>query len=808
MRPSVAAVLLAALLLGLLPPTSANAPPVVGSIKADLQPPRTFYTVDAADADGDTLNFTWTSTGTCGSFTSTGARAVWVHQHPPCSDETFHPGTITVRVGDGHHADVVRAYTGGSASGTGEAADDPRDEPPPVVVGEEIECADNDAEGVFEPTQGVWQDDEDFADAPGKRLSRNPHFDRWVAELPMVMDKATLLFGIRGDRYHIPYNVTLAGSEIGPARVRFQLVNVGTGELQNVWRWPKDPLQLPIYGECGAPRRSDHKIPVPMGAPDDAPAFRFRTAGEYRIIMELVDAKDAPIPNTQVQLEGRVVDVPETRIRLVGLSLTDGYRNPRPGEGPYLVHGIPRIDTLDASLERIRGEILTFAPDYWPVARGDLEVDVSRAAPGLLDMDAIFERCKEEGAIFNRTAPNIGQFSCVQSYVREKVYSAESQAMWIANARYTALVLPSPSFFLAMRSESGWALGEAGGPKLVIVIESSSHWVPIHEFSHISPYVWKAEGECGKQFHNNGATVANGFRIEVGGAEQRIRREHVHGIMTAASSTEERLVVNGTNSSQWRVWIEQCTYENVLRFLQVPSDPPLQAIALRFLRVDGNVSVGILAGMTMEGTPDVLPGSSGTHAIVLRDAAGAEIRRYGFTPDFATDQQADTPLALVSLRFERPEHAARLEVVGPLDEVLLTRELSAARPRVTVQPLVEHPDRVLDNGTYALRYDAPGATTFSVYVSPDGGATWRTLVPGTNATTVLLDGSYFPAGSTQRIRVVASDGLQSGEATIDHSVAAAGVEVGPSPKSPAPLPPLALVLLVVAAVALFRRLAL
>jgi len=52
-------------------------------------------------------------------------RALWFHKHPPCPDEHFHPGTITVYASDGHHEYVARVYTGGSAEGKGES-DDPR----------------------------------------------------------------------------------------------------------------------------------------------------------------------------------------------------------------------------------------------------------------------------------------------------------------------------------------------------------------------------------------------------------------------------------------------------------------------------------------------------------------------------------------------------------------------------------------------------------------------------------------------------------------------------------------------------------
>lgn len=767
MRSAAGRLFLLVLLLASIAPVASadNSPPDVGPIKAELSPPRTIYVVEASDPDGDNLSYVWEWDISCGEISFSGERAVWTHPHPPCPNEDFHPGTITVRVSDDRSAPISRVYTMGSASGVGPVDDDPRDEPPPVVFGEEVECDANDAEGIFEPSQGVWQDDEDFADAPGKQLSRHPQFERWVAELPMVKDRPTLLFGTRGDRYEIPYNVTVSGSEMAPTRVRFQVHELGTARLLNVWRWPSDgSLVLPIYGECAAAITRDLKIPVPRGAPDDALAFKFLSAGDYRIIMELVDEDDFPIPNTQVQLEGRVVDIPETKLRLVGMSFTQGLRLPREGQGPYLVPAPPKADTLDAEVMRLRREVLAYGPDYFPVARGDIVVETARAPEGIVDIPALTERCKEEGRLFDPDNPALGQFDCIASHVRAIVFAEEMRATWTSGARATVLVLPRESYDFVL---SAIGLGQVVGPKLAIVIASQDHWVLLHEVAHLTPYVWDAEDHCGKNFHNNAVTYANGFRIEVGGVEHRLVRDDLPGIMTQATSGDA-FDVGGTRYSQPKKWIEQCTYENLLRELQTKLDPPLQALALRILRLGANESAEILGGLTMDGEPDVLAGGEGSHAIVLRDASGRELRRYAFTPSFRADGTVERPDALVALRFERPASATKLEVVGP-NGTLIARELGAQKPAVHVAAPAEHDEAVFENQTLALRYGAtagPGASlTYSVYASGDGGVTWRTLVPASNATMALVDAANFPEGE-HVLRVVASDGLQSGEASV------------------------------------------
>jgi cell volume regulation protein A len=87
--------------------------------------------VGATDPDqADLLNFAWTNSTACGTFTADGDTATWNHPQPPCPDETFHPGSVTVTISDGAGNEIVRVYSGGSAPGEGLV---PTIEPPAEV---------------------------------------------------------------------------------------------------------------------------------------------------------------------------------------------------------------------------------------------------------------------------------------------------------------------------------------------------------------------------------------------------------------------------------------------------------------------------------------------------------------------------------------------------------------------------------------------------------------------------------------------------------------------------------------------------
>src|SRR6185503_3006989 len=90
--------------------SSPNRPPNVGGIIATFVQPVTSYTVQASDPDGDPLRYSWTSTNPFGTYTgATTQTFAWSHPHPPCPDETSHPGTITVQINDEHYI-LTRNY--------------------------------------------------------------------------------------------------------------------------------------------------------------------------------------------------------------------------------------------------------------------------------------------------------------------------------------------------------------------------------------------------------------------------------------------------------------------------------------------------------------------------------------------------------------------------------------------------------------------------------------------------------------------------------------------------------------------------
>lgn len=769
---------------------AANEPPRVSRIASDLRPPINVYSVEARDPDGDALTFTWSlsNAGACTFLSQDGDNGVWRHDDPEACphDAPSHPGTITVVVTDGHW-DVVRVYDGGSAphspgteawdspdyeggpggstvqhAGEDDDGDDPNDAPPPVLFGEEIECAATNVVGALQPVQAVWQDDPVFPDIPTKRLTALD--DRtWRAELDLVDAKPTLLFGTRDHDWN---QIRMAGTLVGyvsvPTEVRFTLED-GSGS-RVVHR--HDAGELPIRGDCVATRPFEILIPTTNGVP--AETFTV-TAGEYTVTMELVEkATDIAVPGTQVQVSGSSVTMPNHRVYFVPVMLSD-----------YVV---AEAQSLVAAAKRVEPDYESEVPDFFPLPPGSVTVVTRPIERDLRDvlMEA-WQLCDE---LRLRTRDRF--LNCEAHAVRARVEAQMRAGGWLMgtgagteDGRPERIVIWVRDIDMDVLGRDG-AQAFAPSTKTVFVRDSSDHWDVAHEIVHTLPrHLWSARqmaAACDHDYHNKPGW-ANGFRITHGGADHRERHDRTDGLMGAVSAAK-------------RYWVEQCTFWHLLTALKSRVDPPMFAVRGVVARPDSGPEIGLLdRGFTVDGIPDLDESGAGAYAIVLRDAAGDALATYGFDLSFEDDR--DEALPIVSFGFGVPRHpdAATVELVGP-DGALDTRAVSANAPTVTVRAPADRAEVALVDGALAVAWsgaDLDGdALTYAAFVSPDGGASWFDVAVDTNATNVTMDARLLGDGGGERLlRVVATDGVLSGEHVVAFTLPA-GASVAGEGRTPAP----------------------
>ena len=198
--------------------------------------------------------------------------------------------------------------------------DVPLDTPPPQIYREEIDPPwIKVTEGSFAPTQGVWQDEdkEVFDDKPGKQLTQiDPK--SWTAELKMVANRSTLLFGIREDRRN---RIKMAGTTTYSrlAKVKFQFKLIQKGGEKIIWTEPKANNTILLDGPAGPEEPWAASLMASEGLP---PRKSFiMEPGNYRIEAELLRENDEPT-GLKVAVDGEAVQTRFANIKFVPVILS------------------------------------------------------------------------------------------------------------------------------------------------------------------------------------------------------------------------------------------------------------------------------------------------------------------------------------------------------------------------------------------------------------------------------------------------------------------------------------------------------
>jgi hypothetical protein len=159
----------------------------------------------------------------------------------------------------------------------------------------------------------------------------------------------------------------------------------------------------------------------------------------------------------------------------------------------------------------------------------------------------------------------------------------------------------------------------------------------------------------------------------------------------------------------------------------------------------------------------------GPYAIVLRNAAGTELARYPFTPSESHTDPSDSPeseskaVLFVDELVPYVADTGRVDIEGSGGTVLTTVSAGANAPSVRV--VSPNGGEVLSGATIPVSWTASDIDgdplAFNVQYTRDGGSSWEMVAQNLKGTSVELDAINFPAGSSARIRVWASDGIHT-----------------------------------------------
>jgi hypothetical protein len=177
------------------------------------------------------------------------------------------------------------------------------------------------------------------------------------------------------------------------------------------------------------------------------------------------------------------------------------------------------------------------------------------------------------------------------------------------------------------------------------------------------------------------------------------------------------------------------------------------------------------------------PGSTGNYTFVLKDASGYVLSRTGFDLVFWQSGPNGGPLneAQFVLRIEWVEGTSRIELLDQTGSLLASREVTPGVPVVEIANPAGGSVTAAKSVTIRWTASDPDGDdlTYSLAVSDDGGETWLPIAGGLEKDSYSLPVSAFAEGTTYLVKVLATDGVNTGSAV---SAAPFSVVVG-TPKT-------------------------
>lgn len=665
----------------------------------------------------------------------------------------------------------IRVRVPGTQTLVREDPDDPRDAPSPEIFGEEL-CPASDVRGQFEPAQGVWQDDPTFEDRPGKQITR-VSATAWHAELPMVTGRRSLLFGIEravGGSEPRRNEIFVKGEASGtPVPVFFRFTLEQGGATRTIYE-SEIVGEVPIGGPCGPTPTSFHVI---LEAYDGIPrefSFEFERDGEYTLTAELMTGDGRPT-GIRVDVAGRSVttDRPSLAFRPIALLAASLAPDTRA--------------RLEAAARSLRVTSALGIPDYFPITNVPLPTELFP----FKDQSSLLAQQREGRRLSRREIMDTWSWQFEKIVALDLIRELQVGALMGGFDRVIAIVSTQDQEFLKSwipvaeaavmaREAVAWATEKV---VFVNVDRGVDPFTVAHEIAHTLPFSFSTPQmleECLLDYHNTGSGIAHGHQITSDGEPGRARRDRSPHLMGPGNQQSTEFVILEGNLltvtiPRYDLWIEQCTYRHLVEVLSggVP-DPPVVLVQGYVGRGPRGPVGALLPVYEFDAVEDLTVGGQGGFAIVLRDAAGGALARYAWDPTWGVpDLEVERDALSFAFRLRRPNELARIELEGP-DGLLDSRALSPSKPEVRI--LAPSPDvpAALDEGAVRVEWsgtDADGdPLLYTVFYSPNGGATWQDVAFETVETSVLVPiDTEAPTGS-HRVLVRATDGGRSADAVL------------------------------------------
>jgi len=596
-------------------------------------------------------------------------------------------------------------------------------------------------DGWLAPSQAVWQDDDVFDDFQTKQLTRTTP-GQWNAELKMVVNKRTDLFGIREDgRNRIKMAGATNGTRLVRVKFRFKLIQGGTERI--IYTQPRAENNVALDGPVGSFRPWAASYMVTRGLPSHR-RLVIDQAGAYRIEAELI-REDGTETGLKIAVSGEAIRTFGPDVKIVPAVLSSS--NPT-GYGGHLAHTAQQLAT--ESQEEI--------PRFFPLAPGGMTV----GAEPLSNL-----RRLEPGTV--RKLVSLLPFTDTSEVIRRDSLTAALAQRFGTGSAMTGgpkvvLLLSDNDFDLTYRPLPGTSGARAycASTKFIVARHDIFYKTVAHELVHSMPYPWAEEQMIqafGKNYHNYADNrYGDGVRVPLYG--RSILQKRKHAIMGAAIGGE---------------WITQATYWHLLNQFRQKPDPELLLIRGFVARDGGKRNGYFLPFYRLTGVADLQASTSipnDSWRVSVRDKAGQEIAQYPIYTRWRTpDLDVERKILSFTQRIPWAANMHTIHLISPSGQVE-QKTISASAPIVKIQSPLDNSTVTPTGRKVKLTWQGSDpdndALVYSVYYSPDDGRKWRLVMMDQQTDSLELELPGRP--KKVRVKVVVTDGIRSGSDEIGFQI--------------------------------------
>jgi hypothetical protein len=213
-------------------------------------------------------------------------------------------------------------------------------------------------------------------------------------------------------------------------------------------------------------------------------------------------------------------------------------------------------------------------------------------------------------------------------------------------------------------------------------------------------------------------------------------------------------------------WVRSEEYQRLLAALRELSDPETLLISGTFW-LNGTLRLDCWYSFS-SGTPDFDEGGVGNCSVAQFDSSGNLLSTVGFNASF-TDELHGRSFDMMPFAFMVPyaQGASVIKILNATGSAIASRTASNHAPNVHL--IYPSGGEILGSDNLQVSWEASdedGDTlTYSLLVSADGGISWNPVENGLIQTAYNLTLTGFSGGNEYLLRVIASDGLNTGEDT-------------------------------------------